>query len=119
MESEGYWNNEKFIKQLEDVIKILYVKYPKECYNVFWFFDHSSGLTAFAEDALNVNRMNVQLGGAQPRMRDTYYNGRLQRMVLADGTPKGMKRVLEERGVNVTKMKADDMREKFQSIHDF
>ena len=86
---------------------------------MFWFFDHSSGHTAFAEDALNVNRMNVQPGGAQPRMRDTYYNGRLQRMVLADGTPKEMKRVLEERGVNVTKMKVDDVREKLHSMHDF
>ena len=75
--------------------------------------------TAFAEDALNVNRMNVRPGGAQPRMRDTYYNGKLLRMVFSDGTPKGMKKVLEERGVNVSKMKAEDMREKLQSMHDF
>ena len=40
-------------------------------------------------------------------------------MVLADGTPKGMKQVLEERGVNVSKMKTDDMREKLQGMHDF
>ena len=52
-------------------------------------------------------------------MRDTLYIGKLQRTVLADGTPKGMKRVLEERGVNVNKMKADNMREKLQSMHDF
>ena len=58
------------------------VKYPKDCYNVFWFFDHSSGHTAFAEDALNVNRMNVRPGGAQSRMRDTYYNGKLQKMAI-------------------------------------
>ena len=30
-----------------------------------------------------------------------------------------MKQVLEERGVNVSKMKAKDMREKLQSMHDF
>ena len=118
-ESEGYWNSEKFIKQVEDVIKIVDIKYPKHYYDVFWFFDHSSGHTAFAEDALNVNRMNVHPGGAQPRMRDTYYNGRLQRMVLADGTPKGMKQVLIERGVDVSKMRAENMREKLQSMHDF
>ena len=52
-------------------------------------------------------------------MRDTYYNGKLLRMVFSDGTPKGMKKVLEERGVNVSKMKAEDMREKLQSMHDF
>ena len=121
VESEGYWNSEKFIKQVEDVIKIVNVKYPRNYYNVFWFFDHSSGHTAFAEDALNVNRMNVKPGGAQPRMRDTYYNGRLQKMVFSDSdrTPKGMKKVLEERGVNVSKMKAEDMRQALQSMNDF
>ena len=35
MESEGYWNKEKFIKQVEDIIKIVNVKYPKNYYNVF------------------------------------------------------------------------------------
>ena len=30
-----------------------------------------------------------------------------------------MKQVLEERGVNVSKMKAEDMREKLQSMPDF
>ena len=36
-------------------------------------------------------------------MRDTYWGGKLQRMVYRDGTLKGMKAVLIERGVNVTK----------------
>jgi len=35
VESEGYWNSEKFIKQVEDTIIIVNVKYPKDCYNVF------------------------------------------------------------------------------------
>ena len=72
MESGGYWNSEKFIMQVENVIKLVYVKYPIDFYNVFWFFDHGSGHTAFAEDALNVNRMNICPGGAQPRMQGTY-----------------------------------------------
>ena len=50
-------------------------------------------------------------------MRDTYYSGRLQRMVFSDGTPKGMKRVLEER--NVSKIQAEDMRQALQSMPDF
>jgi len=29
---------------------------------VFWFFDQSSGHTAFANDALNAKKMNVKLG---------------------------------------------------------
>ena len=40
-------------------------------------------------------------------------------MVFSDGTPKGMKQILEERNVNVTKMKAEDMRKELQSMPDF
>ena len=40
-------------------------------------------------------------------------------MVFPDGTPKGMKQVLEERGMSVNKMKAEDMREKLRSMRDF
>ena len=69
---------------------------------VFLFSYHSSGHTAFAE--------NVHSEGAQPRMRDAYYSGRMQRMVSPDGTPKGMKQVLEERGMNLRKIKTEDIR---------
>ena len=37
-------------------------------------------------------------------------------MVYPDGTPKG---ILEERGVNARKMKADDMRKKLSQYPDF
>jgi len=40
-------------------------------------------------------------------------------MVFSNGTPKGMKEVLHERGVNVTKMKGDEMREILQNMYDF
>ena len=110
-ESEGYWNSDKFIAQVKDVIYIVKVKYPEQFYDVYWFFDQSSGHTAFADDALNAKKMNVKPGGSQPKMRDTYWSGNLQRMVYRDGTPKGMKAILIERGVNVTKMKADEMRQ--------
>ena len=46
-------------------------------------------------------------------MSDTYYNGKQQKMVFPDGTSKGMKQVLEERELNVSKMKAEDIRENF------
>ena len=35
-------------------------------------------------------------------------------MVFPGGTPKGMKQVLEERELNVSKMKAEDIRENFR-----
>ena len=43
-------------------------------------------------------------------MRDTTWKGKRQRMVLPDGRPKGMKKVLEERGVDTENMKVSDMR---------
>lgn len=40
VEGEGYWNSDKFMAQVADVIKTVKVKYPSELYDVF---DHSSG----------------------------------------------------------------------------
>ena len=62
---------------------------------------HSSCHAAYAEDALIASRMNGKQGGAQPVMHDTVYNGRIQRMVFPDGTPKGLYQVLRERGVDI------------------
>eukprot|EP00731_Ephydatia_muelleri_P008066 Em0004g404a len=53
-----------------------------------------------ADNQLNVDKMNVSSGGKQPVMRDTVWNGNVQRMVLDDGRPKGMKIILKERGVD-------------------
>ena len=63
--------------------------------------------------------MNVYPGGAQPKIRDAIWGGRVQKMVSLNGIPKGMKKVLIERGVNVTKMKAEEMREVLRGMADF
>ena len=52
------WN-----KYVEAAIKLPKVKYASNQFNVLWFFNHSSGHTAFAEDALNASCMNVKPGG--------------------------------------------------------
>ena len=54
--------------------------------------------------------MNIGPGGKQPIMRDTTWNGALQTMVRADGKAKGMKMILEERGVDTKNMRAEDER---------
>ena len=69
--TEGYWKSEKFMKQVEHAVTIAEIKYPRSSHNLLFLFDQSSGHTAFADDALNVNRMNVNPGGTQPKMRDT------------------------------------------------
>jgi hypothetical protein len=83
-------------------------------------FDQSSAHGAFAKDALNAKDMNVRPGGKQCKMHDTFIpinnpnlslRGKLQTMNFpADlplghldypfrGQPKGMHRILEERGL--------------------
>ena len=117
--NEGYWNSERFLKQTERAIAIAKVKFPPSTHDCVWLFDQSSGHCAFKEDSLNAKRMNVNPGGAQPRMRDTFWNGRPKKMVLRDGRPKGMKLVLQERGINTKGMKAADMRAALESHEDF
>lgn len=85
-----------------------------------FFFDQSTAHSAFAEDALNASNMNVNPGGKQRAMHATtipndnphpHLRGKVQTMVFDAnlppehpdyqfrGQPKGMRRVLEERGL--------------------
>jgi hypothetical protein len=67
-----------------------------------------------ADDALNAFTMNLNPAGGQPTMRDTIFDGKVQQMVFQDdfhveklrGKPKGMKIILEERGLWRTGLKA-------------
>ena len=65
------------------------------------------------------DRMNVNPGGKQPAMRSTVWDGAPQEMTLRDGTPKGLRIVLEERGVNTCGMNAKKMREILATHEDF
>ena len=113
---EGYWTRDKFIAQMNRAIEIAEIKYPKgNGWRQVWVFDHSSCHAAMADDALDVAKMNVKPGGKQPIMHDTIWNGKRWKLytTVRDGTkiPKGMKMVLEERGVSTEGKKADWMRE--------
>lgn len=71
--------------------------------------DNSQGHSCYAPDALRASKMNMNPGGAQPRMRDGWYmqNGEkvTQSMIFPPdhpdhpNQPKGMKAVLKERGL--------------------
>ena len=82
-------------------------------------FDNAPIHCKSSNDALNVQHMNVRPGGKQPRMRETVFNGKVQQMVLPDGRPKGMKVVLQERGVDTKGMNAQKMRETLSKYPDF
>ena len=117
---EGYWTCEKFIQQLEEAVKICEYKYPKaDGWRWIWIFDQSSCHTAMAEDALDVSRMNVGPGGKQPKMRDTVWAGKPQKMCFVIGVPKGMKIVLEERGINTSSLLKEDMQQILRNHEDF
>ena len=47
--------------------------YPPASHTIVWLVDQSSCHKAFAEDSLNARKMNVHLGGTQPRMHDTMW----------------------------------------------
>ena len=56
------------------------------------------------DDALGVSKMNVNPGGKQQVMRDGWWGGKPQKMNYSPGIPKGMRVILEERGVNTRGM---------------
>lgn len=117
---EGYFTSEKFMAQIKDAVKIAEAKYSKaDNWRYVWLFDHSSCHKAMAEDALDSSKMNVKPGGLQPRMRTTMWAGREQKMCYDDGTPKGMKAVLEERGISTASLIGPQMKVILANHEDF
>ena len=105
---ERYWTSEKFMAQLKEAVKIADAKYPKEDgWRIVWIFDHSSCYAAMPDDALDVSKMNVNPGGKQRIMRDGWWGGKPQKMNFSLGIAKGLRQVLEERGVDTRGMKAE------------
>ena len=52
-------------------------------------------------------------------MRDTVWTGKPQKLVMADGTPKGAAMILEERGIQTRSLVLDDMRVLLANHPDF
>ena len=118
-QGDGYWNSEHFIAQVKVALKIAEFKYPSSDNYLVFLFDQSSGHCAYAEDALIAHKMNVSNGGKQPFMKETIWDARPQKMVTSTGLQKGLKSVLEERGVNVKGMKKEDMVKVLEEMRDF
>ena len=82
---EGYWTRDKFTIQMHRAVEIAEIKYSKEeGWRHVWVFDHSSCHAAMADDALDVNKMNVKPGGKQRIMRDTTWNGKVWKMYFTE-----------------------------------
>ena len=85
------FNNNGLMIQVENALNIFEAKYPYA--RGLFLFDNAPSHKKVADDQLDVDRMNVGVGGKQPILRDTVWNGEIQHLVLEDGRPKGMKMV--------------------------
>ena len=116
-QTDGYFDSEKFLVQVDKAIDIFEAKYP--LHQGLFLFDNAPSHKKCPDDALKVENMNVRPGGKQPVMRNTVFNGVEQQMVLPDGRPKGLKIVLQERGIDVSGMNGQKMREELSKFDDF
>ncbi|CAG8846392.1 23391_t:CDS:1, partial [Gigaspora margarita] len=99
------WDGEKLLSQLKNAIGI-FERTHSGCIGI-WAFDNMTSYTIIALDALVAARMNLYPGGKQPKIRNTTWNGKTQTMVYSNNyevlslrpEPKGMKAVLDERGL--------------------
>ena len=114
---EGYFTNDHLLEQVARTIDIFERVHPHT--TALFLFDNAPSHQKVADDALNADKMNVGPGGKQPVMRDTIWGGKVQRMVDEHGIPKGMKTILEERGVNTLGMRAKEMRTLLKTFPDF
>jgi hypothetical protein len=104
--AEGYFNSEHFIRQVYGFLMIFEFKYPE--YRACSVFDNSPVHKARGPKGLSASDMNLKPGGAQPHQRDTEYtdhknlhgHGADKKYHQSIGN-KGLRQVLEERGVHV------------------
>ena len=114
---DAWWDLPQLINQLKHTIKVFEHTHPDHV--AIFVFDRSSAHEGFAENALNVNNMNVGHGKKQRKLRDTVIplsnpepapgeedtRGQVQKMSFPDDHPnpelrgqaKGIKNVLQER----------------------
>lgn len=114
---DGYFTNDLLLQQVEITVNIFERVHPHA--RGIFLFDNAPSHKELAEDALNADKMNVGPGGKQPVMRNTVWNGEVQKLVNENGQPKGMRKILEERGIDTIGMKAKDMRLILKSHTDF
>ena len=114
---ENYFTNDHLLHQVARTVDIF--ERIHSYATTLFLFDNATSHHKVLDDAVNADRMNVGLGGKRPKMQDTVWDGAVQKLVYEDGTPKGMRAVLEERGVHTTGMRAKKMRDLLETFPDF
>src|SRR6266851_2282473 len=67
---DAWWDLPQLIEQVKITIKVFEYTHP-DCIAIF-IFDRSSAHEGFAENALNINNMNINPGGKQRKLRNTF-----------------------------------------------
>ena len=93
--SDGYFDSDKLISQVERAIDIFESRHPDA--QALFLFDNAPSHKKCAEDVLNAEKVNVCPGGKELLLRDIF-DGKVQKIVMDDGRVKGMKIVLDEKG---------------------
>ena len=110
---DAWWDCEQLLEQMKDAIDIFEAAHPNK--QSLFIFDQSSAHASLPPDALKAFEMNKSDGGKQRHLCDTIipqsnpvveHRGKIQKMILPDGKPKGLQRVLEERGFHVSHLRA-------------
>jgi hypothetical protein len=83
--ADGYWNNEMMMAQLGTAVDIFEQLHPS-CIGL-WVFDHSTGHSANAADALNAANLGVKPGGKSKAvtMKEGEQDGMPLSMVFQEG----------------------------------
>jgi hypothetical protein len=110
---DPWWDTKQLMDQIRSAIEIFETAHP-DCQALF-IFDQSSAHASLPPDALKAFEMNKSDGGKQRKQRDTIipqsnpdprFRGQPQQMTTSSGQQKGLKAVLEERGFDVSRLKA-------------
>ena len=116
----NYWTAEKMVHQVKTVAILLFeLAFPKDEYEALFLFDNSSNHGCMPDDALLVSRMNLGLGGKQAHMRSgiNSLTGEEQPMDFPNGEQKGIRVVLQERGLWREKLRLDCKGTERQEVH--
>ena len=102
---DNYWTGEKMVAHtLEIMLPLFEEAFPPDQFQGLFLFDNATNHCSMAPDALVAANMNLHPGGKAPIMRDGYWGSprqtqRMWEMGKSGKIPRGIKAILEERGL--------------------
>jgi hypothetical protein len=108
---DAWWDTEQLLAQVKHAIEMFEKAHPN--YIALFTFNQSSAHASLGPDALKAFEMNKSDGGKQQIQHDTVipnsnpapeHQGKVQKMTLPDGQPKGLECILTEHEFDVCNM---------------